>query len=178
MREYPSESRGDPRGEVRPSRIRGTGVFARQPIRQGEIVQVMGGRTVSGAELEAVFATATNYVNTVQIGEDLHLLEDLPRDAAGRELSFNHSCDSNLWMADEVMITARRNIAAGEEMTIDYALFSTSMVPGYILEVPCNCGSPYCRGVITGDDWKLPDVQERYRGHFSPFINERIKNEL
>jgi SET domain-containing protein len=33
----------------------------------------------------------------------------------------NHSCDPNLWHADVVTITARRDIAAGEELTIDYA---------------------------------------------------------
>jgi len=38
----------------------------------------------------------------------------------------------------------------------------------------CRCGSPLCRGVITGDDWRRTDLQARYRGHFSPFIDARI----
>ncbi|GLV60705.1 hypothetical protein KDH_75240 [Dictyobacter sp. S3.2.2.5] len=29
--------------------------------------------------------------------------------------------------------------------------------------------------VITGNDWQRRDVQERYRDHFSPFLNERIR---
>lgn len=30
-------------------------------------------------------------------------------------------------------------------------------------------------GSRKGDDWRLPEVQQRYAGHFSPFINERIR---
>src|ERR1041385_6678831 len=86
--------------------------------------------------------------------------------------SLNHSCDSNLWMADEVTLVARRDILPGEEITVDYALFTTS--PEWTLGKLCQCGSPVCRHTITGNDWRRIDVQERYAGHFSPFINERI----
>ena len=34
----------------------------------------------------------------------------------------NHSCDPNVWMQDEVTLAARRDIAIGEELTIDYAM--------------------------------------------------------
>jgi hypothetical protein len=37
-----------------------------------------------------------------------------------------------------------------------------------------RCGSPLCRRLITGADWRLPTLQERYCGHFSPFINRRL----
>jgi hypothetical protein len=45
-----------------------------------------------------------------------------------------------------------------------------------MLDTRCHCGSPDCRRVITGDDWRRKDVQERYQDHFSPFINRRIRN--
>jgi hypothetical protein len=38
----------------------------------------------------------------------------------------NHSCDANLWMGDEVTVVARCDIAAGEELTQDYALYTAS----------------------------------------------------
>ncbi len=41
---------------------------------------------------------------------------------------------------------------------------------------PCRCGSPICRGIITGNDWQLQEVQERYQGHFSPFLNEGMRH--
>ncbi len=86
----------------------------------------------------------------------------------------NHSCDSNTWMDDEVTLVARRDIEAGEEVTVDYALFTTQS--NWMLDNRCHCRSPHCRRVITGDDWMRKDVQERYQGHFSPFINRRIES--
>jgi hypothetical protein len=85
----------------------------------------------------------------------------------------NHSCDSNLWMSDEVTFVARKAIAVDEEVTVDYALFTT--LPHWVLEQPCCCGSPVCRQTVSGSDWQRKDVRERYRDHFSPFINERIR---
>jgi len=65
--------------------------------------------------------------------------------------------------------TARRASAPGEEPTFDYAL--ATAVPW---SISCRCGSPACRCLITGNDWWRPELQERYREHFSPFINARI----
>jgi hypothetical protein len=75
-------------------------------------------------------------------------------------------------MDDEVTVVARREIAAGEELTQDYSLYTTNRA--WTIQ-PCRCGSPLCRQVVTGADWQRADVQERYRDHFSPFINERIR---
>ena len=76
-------------------------------------------------------------------------------------------------MADAVTVVARRDIRAGDEVTVDYALQTAQPVP--LLEMPCACGTPDCRRSITGDDWRLPPVQARYAGHFAPFINKRTE---
>jgi hypothetical protein len=68
--------------------------------------------------------------------------------------------------------TAWREIEAGEEITTDYAYGEAS--PSYRLE-PCACGSRLCRGRVTGDDWRLPELQQRYRGHFTPHIERLIQ---
>lgn len=73
-------------------------------------------------------------------------------------------------MLDARTVGARRDITASEELTLDYALFSVA--PEWRME--CHCGNAFCRGVVTGNDWRLPELQERYAGHFSPFINARI----
>jgi hypothetical protein len=75
-------------------------------------------------------------------------------------------------MQDEVTLAARREIAEGEELTIDYAMFEAS--EDWVPQWECCCGSALCRGRFTGVDWRRRDLQERYEGHFSPFINERI----
>lgn len=68
-------------------------------------------------------------------------------------------------------MVARRDIQPGEELRGDYAVWESE--PEYVL-VPCACGTALCRGTITGNDWQRPELQERYQGHFLPFLNRRI----
>jgi len=161
----------DPRIEFRTSHISGDGMFAREPIKKGETVCVVGGIVMTDAEFEAFQATHRLY-NSIQIDDHLHLVED-PEVTRTLEGSMNHSCDSSTWMEDEVTLVARRDIQAGEEATVDYALFTTQS--NWMLDTRCHCRLPHCRRIITGDDWRREDVQERYRDHFSPFINRRIE---
>ncbi|EFH82370.1 SET domain-containing protein [Ktedonobacter racemifer] len=163
---YLSTTWYDPRAEVQASSIHGMGMVASQPIHAGEVVVRIGGTVMTEEEFQAYTATVARY-NAIQIGEGLHLV-DVPTALGG----MNHSCDANLWMRDEATVVARRDIAAGEELTQDYALYTTS--PSWTLK-PCCCGTPVCRQVVTGNDWQRPEVQERYRDHFSPFLNERIR---
>jgi uncharacterized protein len=168
---YLPKTWASPKQAIQPSHIQGMGVFSRQAIKQGEIVEIIGGQVMSEEEFE-VFQRNTPRYNAVQIGEGLHLVE-LLENTYKREGSLNHSCDSNLWMADAVTIVARFDISPGQELTIDYALFTAQN--HWILDSVCNCGAKACRKSITGNDWKLLDVQDRYHDHFSPFLNERIK---
>ncbi|MCI0712599.1 MAG: SET domain-containing protein-lysine N-methyltransferase [Chloroflexi bacterium] len=171
-RTYNTKTWVDPRVIVKNSTIEGQGGFAAEPIKKGEIVIVLGGTPMTQHEFEVFTATASSY-DAVQIDEDLHLV-DLSPESRAENGSLNHSCDSNLWMRDEVTIVARRDIPRGEELNIDYALFTNA--PNWVLDKPCRCQSLLCRQQITGNDWQIPDVQQRYRGHFSPFINRRIAN--
>jgi hypothetical protein len=156
----------DPRVVARPSSIEGLGLFVIAPIAKGEVVGTLGGRVIDDAELRQISRTRSKY-SSAAIGDGLNvLLEDDEVIARG-----NHSCDSNLWMRDEFTLEARRNIDTGEEVTIDYAL-QTSIADW---EMTCDCGSPRCRKIVRGDDWMRPELQDRYRGHFSPFLNRRIE---
>ena len=171
MKTYLPRTWTDPRIEFRSSRISGMGMFAREPIKKGETVCIVGGNVMTDSEF-AAFQASHRIHNSIQIDEHLHLVED-PEVTQSLEGSMNHSCDSNTWMADDVTLVARQDIKAEEEATVDYALFTTQS--NWMLDARCRCGSPYCRRIITGDDWRREDVQERYRNHFSPFINRRIE---
>jgi hypothetical protein len=171
MKEYLPQIWNDPRIEIKKSPISGGGMFAHEPIKKGESICIVGGTVMTDSEFEA-FQSSHSIYNAIQIDEDLHLVEQ-PEITQHLDGSMNHSCDSNVWMSDEVTLVARRDIAAGEEITVDYALFTTQS--NWTLDNPCHCGSPHCRQMITGNDWKLKDVEERYRDHFSPFINRRIE---
>jgi uncharacterized protein len=145
-------------------------LYASAPIRAGEVVFACGGGTIiSDAELRAIAASGRRY-SSAAIGENQHILWSAGDPDAGGPGCANHSCDSNLWMLDARTVGARRDIAAGEELTLDYALFS--IAPQWRMK--CHCGGALCRGVVTGNDWRLPALQKRYAGHFSPFINARI----
>ncbi len=154
-----------PKVRVGPSPIQGRGLFARQPLAGGEVVKVLGGVVMSDAEFRE-WADGRDRFDALAIAEDRNLVLT-PGDPAGLG---NHSCDSNTVMADEVTVVARRAVAAGEELTIDYAL----MTVHEDWQMLCGCGEPACRGVVRGSDWRLPEVQARYPGRFSPFINRRI----
>lgn len=41
-------------------------------------------------------------------------------------------------------------------------------------KMPCRCGAKNCRGFITEDDWRRPDLQARYDGYFQWFLQEKI----
>ncbi len=156
----------DPRIEVRPSIIEGRGLFANASIPAETIVERWGGIVLTDDQLQA--HKAGKY-SAAAIGEGINLLQDLDDPVA----CGNHSFDPNLWMVDEATVATRRNIAPGEELTIDYATHTVD--PTW--SMACRCGSAPCRGIVTGDGWRRADLRERYQDHFSPFINRRIATE-
>ena len=142
------------------------GMFAEADIKRGDKLLVWGGDYTDkkGADL-----ARENGWNSMQWDDNLFSL-----DFGGDKDKFaiNHSCDPNSWMLDAYTISARKNIKKGEEITIDYALFLS--YESYVSDWRCNCKSPMCRGRVTGRDWKNPQLQERYKDHFSPLLNKRI----
>ena len=73
----------------------------------------------------------------------------------------NHSCEPNSGIKDRLKIVVMRDINIGEEITFDYAMSESSK-----FSMRCKCGSKKCRKIITGDDWKIPELQKRYKGFF------------
>ena len=162
---YPERASFDPRLELRDSPVHGRGVFATAPIPAGVRIQLVGGTVFTTAEKaagQARLEPGRDY-NEGQLDEDLWIV--MPVDE-GLNYFFNHSCDPN--STGEV---TRRGIAAGEEVTMDYAIEIAD--GGYEL-APCRCGTALCRRRVTGDDWRRPDLQDRYRDEFAPFLLRRI----
>jgi hypothetical protein len=166
---YPATSWLDPRLTTKLSDVSGRGVFTTAPIKKGEILIRWGGTVFTTQQL---LDGETNEQTACQI-DDNHYIAEPASVKQGEDDFMNHSCDPNTWMEDEVTISAKRDIASGEELTADYALWVAD--PGSIIIADCHCGSPLCRQKITGDDWKLKEVQERYKGHFPPYLEKRIQ---
>ncbi|MBN1755217.1 SET domain-containing protein-lysine N-methyltransferase [bacterium] len=141
-------------------------MFARSDIRKDEVVVIWGGYFTDRKGIEELGKKGEE---VMRWDEDLYSY-----DAGIKEEAYlvNHSCDPTLWMEDAFTLTARRNVHSGEELTIDYGLFQCE--DNYISKWHCHCGSPLCRGRVTGQDWKIPALQKLYEGHFSPLLNKRI----
>jgi hypothetical protein len=151
---------------MRASPIAGVGLFATTPIAAGQAVSIVGGEVVRTARLRELIATSPSYVDTIVIGPDEHLVLP-PGTPNGKG---NHSCDPNVWWTDAVRLSARRDIAAGEEITNDYA--TSTGEAGFTML--CSCGSPLCRSIVTGADWRRPELRERYGEHWVLALLARI----
>jgi len=82
----------------------------------------------------------------------------------------NHSCDPNCGMSGQIALVALRPLEPGEEICFDYAMSDGTPYDQF----PCGCGAATCRGRVSGDDWQRPELWERYRGYFSPYLQRRI----
>jgi len=154
----------DRRLGMRQSPIHGTGLFALEDVYSGErLMWVTGGIVYTREDWRSdKVRLAADQYNEEQLDDNLFI-------ATPKALHYyvNHSCDPN--MLNQI---AWHDIRAGEEITTDYAYGGAD--PNYLLE-PCQCGTALCRGRLTGNDWKLPELQERYRGYFTPHLERLIR---
>lgn len=143
-------------------------MFAIASIERDEVCCRLAGELMTEERFRVHVARRGHY-SALAVDERLHLVQsdDDPTTKG------NHSCDPNMWLAGAVTVVARRPIAAGDEATIDYALLTGE--PTWSME--CKCGSPLCRELVTGQDWRLTELRTRYEGHWSPFLERRIRTE-
>lgn len=156
-----------PKLEVRAAPEKGGfAVYARQSLEKDELLCVWTGRAVTFSELHALSEAEKSH--TLQVDEGIYLAPLGPEEEPADFI--NHSCDPNAGIRGQVSLVAMRLIAPGEEITFDYAMSDSSAFD----EFNCACGSPLCRGRVTGDDWKRPELWERYNGYFSAYLRRRI----
>jgi len=154
------------------SKIHGNGVIAAEPIAAGERLMEFGGEVISPDDFETdVYRMRSIW----QVGEDVYLAlrEDDPEPSLDENL--NHSCDPNSWLGDEVTLVARRDIAAGEEITLDQGTWNHDEDEYVWDQDHCSCGAAECRKTLTHKDWQRADVRERYRDHFHPCLQRMMK---
>lgn len=156
----------NPKIEVRESNLGGKGMFAVKTINKDEKVLVWGGEYVTGGE--ALVAKQQGKL-VMQWDKELFSIEDKGDDET---YYINHSCNPNVWMEDVYTLVTNKNISVGEELLADYAMWEAD--ESYTSKWTCSCGSDKCRHQITGKDWKLNELQNAYKNHFSPLINKRI----
>lgn len=156
-----------PSVEKRWSPIDGRGLFAKTFITKGEIIVVKGGYILTRAQRDQIGEALGP--SEIQITETLFIGPTTPAEREGGMMHLDHACEPNVGLQGQIVFIAMRDIAADEELTIDYAMFDDEPY-----ELQCRCGCTRCRRLITGLDWQRPEIQEKYDGYFSWFIQRRI----
>jgi hypothetical protein len=157
----------NPKLEVRESSLGGRGVFTCEKITVGELLAVFGGCVMPASDEIGDWS--------IQVDENLVIGHPPGTDAADDPSNyFNHSCNPNAGIKGQIMLAAMRTIDGGEEITFDYAMVLSPSVGCLPYRIDCNCGSSDCRGLVTDDDWRLPDLQRRYKGWFSWYLQMKI----
>jgi uncharacterized protein len=161
----------DARLVVGKSKIEGKGILAVGDIKKGERIMEWGGRKV----LQNKFDQNVYRLQSAAPIDDDYFLATLTSDnIVMADEYLNHSCDPNAWLIDEVTVVARRDIKKGEEVTVDCATWDCDTENLYTDDGLCKCASKTCRKVLSPNDWQRKDLQVRYKGHFSPYIQKKI----
>jgi hypothetical protein len=149
---------------VRPSDIAGRGLVAVADLPEGTIVSRLGGRLVDRVTLHDLAARGD--VDAVTVDDDRYLVL-----APGNDNRFvNHACDPNLGWVDGYCLETLVDVLAGTELVSDYAMSIAD--PGWILR--CHCPSRRCRQMVEGTDWSIPQLQRRYAGHWTPYVQRLV----
>jgi hypothetical protein len=135
---------------VERSGIEGLGLFAARDLRAGEkIVRFDSVRVVDGAHPLRPEAGEWEF-HCDRLPDGTVVLMAPP----GRHC--NSSCDPSAfvrWEEEHYWAVARRDIARGAEVTVDYAIGSFGEE-----EQACRCGAARCRGVIPSSFFDLPEL--------------------
>jgi uncharacterized protein len=125
---------------VRPSTLVGHGLFSPLPIAARTKIGEFEGEEIRIREARRR-ARGRTVIAIVEL--DRHALDATAMTRGFRFI--NHSCDPNTYMRCTPVraeFYARRDIAAGEELTVDY------MDSHHDGKLPCRCGARGCRGFI------------------------------
>lgn len=147
---------------VKTSNIHGTGIFSRSAIEPGAcIVEYQGERILwEVAQDRADAEGPLNHTYFFSLNDG----RIIDGGSGGNEARFiNHSCEPNCEAVEHddgrVYIYAVLEIAAGEELSYDYALiFEERHTPAVKKAFACYCGAPTCSGSML-----MPKRSARYR---------------
>ncbi len=146
---------------IQGSDIAGYGIYATRDIHSGEIVyhgEEKAQRVTTKSHVEGTWSpdeleTFKHYA--YPLSDELFILWDAnPSEWAPQ----NHSCDPNTTFVG-LNVVARRDIAKGAELTLDFAEFLSETSATF----ECNCGSSKCRGTVSGTPNNSVTLRERAR---------------
>lgn len=156
-----------PKVAVRPHPVLEHSLTAIARIARDELVMVTGGHIMTIDEHNALPGELQHFATHVT---EHHLIGRIRLEDEEQGEFINHSCNPTCGMDGPLNIVAMRALVPGDAITLDYAMCMSSD----ILDFACECGEKDCRGHISGHDWKLAALQQRYRGYFVTYIQRWI----
>ena len=166
----------NPKVRIGEARETGKGLFALDSIGAGEIVVVAGGRIIQNSRIDdADNLPYSEHCFQIEKGFFLGPADTELSELEGAFL-MNHSCDPNCGVNGQISFVSMREIHPEEELTFDYAM-TDAIYPGAEFEevdFDCRCGSARCRKTITHMDWQRKELQDRYKGYFSMYVQDLI----
>ncbi len=157
-----------PKVTVRDAGRKGLGLFASEPVAAGETIAGWGGAVMHRTDFDRL--SEHRRVHSIQIDEDLYMVGPDEPEVADYA---NHSCEPNAGIVGNVLLVAMAPIRVDDEVCFDYAMADTADYDEFV----CECAVAGCRRLITGADWRRPELQDRYRGFMSSYIARRIAAE-
>jgi uncharacterized protein len=155
-----------PKAKAFNSSIDKIGVKAKERINIGEVVGVLGGIIVPKSDIKEYWKT-TGHIG-IQIDEEFFIVPPTRKEIESLGI-FNHSCEPNCGFKSSIVLVAVKNINPEEELTFDYGGNEA-----FFEQFKCKCGAKNCRKIIKPTDWKLPELQNKYKKYFSPYIKDKI----
>lgn len=149
------------------------GLFAATPLKKHEVALVFTGKVVGLAEL--LSSGPRNMELSLQVNDNLW---QIPMGSGPQTADYiNHSCSANCGMEDSTTVVLLQDLDVGEELTIDYGAVNSGVITSKCDNFACHCQSSACRGKVTSEDWRLPELQQRYWPYFPPFVKKLVMND-
>ena len=144
---------------MRGNSIAGYGIYAVRAISKGEVVFKGEGRSqriITKRHVEKYWneEEKLNFRRyAYPISEEVFILwDEEPSEWAPQ----NHSCEANTAF-DGLDVRALRDVAGGEELTLDYAHFLDHNMEPF----NCQCGAPLCKQLIQGPQANTLNLREQ-----------------
>jgi len=144
--------------EMRGNGIAGYGIVATRAIAKGEVLfrgEQRAQRIVTRRHVANTWNAADRELfrhYAVPVSDEVYVMWDEDPNLWAPQ---NHSCDANTSYVG-LDVLARRDIAVGEELTLDYA----ELLNEEGADFDCRCGAPNCRGHVRGSQGNSVTARE------------------
>src|SRR3989344_7054225 len=147
----------NPKVILKETKTYGKGLFAKKPIKMGEIIAELDGRIYKAEKCSLLLKDIADHA--VQFSQKKW------RDSKGFARYINLSCNPNCGIKGKFKIMAIRNIKKGEELTFDYEMSEDSD-----WRMKCRCNKKNCRKII-GAFKNLPEsIRKKYKNYISEWL--------